>query len=363
MDNNALIVAEKLDVTVVFSDKGMAKLLDEIKTKVIAHVPNITTEQGRKDIISLAYKITRSKTLIDDLGKGVVADWKKKAKLIDEHRKTARDFLDDLKNTARQPLTDWEAEQAVIKEKEEAAEKERIQGRVDRLFSLNVLLPFMDVALLTEAEYTELIEKSQHAYDVEQLRIAGEQKAKEEEEAKLVIERAEIERIKAEQDAKAREQAEREEALKEQERALETAKRKEIERQEQIAWREREAERLRILAEADAAEKIAKAIEDARIAAEEAENARLLKEAAEKERVEREAGEKKEKEEAEIAEKRRLLEIAPDKDKLIVFANQLQDLTVKDLSLKSKKAQTLYNITQENLAVVIAGLRTKIGKL
>ena len=30
MDNNALIVAEKLDVTVVFSDKGMTKLLDEI---------------------------------------------------------------------------------------------------------------------------------------------------------------------------------------------------------------------------------------------------------------------------------------------------------------------------------------------
>ena len=310
MDNNALIVAEKLDVTVVFSDKGMAKLLDEIKTKVIAHVPDTKTEQGRKDIISLAYKITRSKTLIDDLGKGVVADWKKKAKLIDEHRKTARDFLDDLKNTARQPLTDWEAEQAVIKEKEVAAAKEKIQARLGALFAVNVILPFQDVALMSDAEYEDKLILATDAYRTEQQRLEEERKVKAEEEARLAIERAEIEKIKIEQEARAKAQTEREDALKRQEKAIEDAKRKEIERQEQIAWREREAERLRILAEAEAAEKI-----------------------------EKEAREKKEREEAEIVEKARTEGLRPDREKIIAWAKSIRAFPIPAVS--NEKAQEI----------------------
>ena len=69
MDNNALIAVERLDVAVIFSESGMPKLLSEIKEKVIAHVPDVTTDSGRKDIASLAYNIARSKTLIDNLGK------------------------------------------------------------------------------------------------------------------------------------------------------------------------------------------------------------------------------------------------------------------------------------------------------
>jgi len=339
MDNNALIVAEKLDVTVVFSDKGMAKLLDEIKTKVISHIPNTETEQGRKDIISLAYKITRSKTLIDDLGKGVVSDWKKKAKLIDEHRKTARDFLDDLKNIARQPLTDWEAEQSRIKEEEAAAEKEKIQTRVNELFKVDVVLPFMDVALMTYDEYMDKLNDATGKYVEKQIQLEEERKAKEIETVRLATERAEIEKIRAEQAAMAREQAKREEALKEQERAIDDAKRKEIERQKQIAWQERESERLRILAEAEAAEKIAMAIEDARIAAEEAENARLLKEVVEKKRVEREAREKKEKEEADLAEKARAESLRPDREKIIAWAKSIRAFPIPAVS--NEKAQEI----------------------
>jgi len=363
MENGALIVAEKLDVTVVFSDKGMAKLLDEIKTKVISHIPNTETEQGRKDIISLAYKITRSKTLIDDLGKSVVADWKKKAKLIDEHRKTARDFLDDLKQTARQPLTDWEAEQAIVKEKEEAAEKERIQGRVDRLFAVNVVMSFMDIALLDDNSYEKLLAEKTEAYRAEQQRLEEERKVKAEEEARLAIERAEIEKIRAEQEARAREQAKREEALKAQEKAIEDQKRAAIERQEQIAWQAHESERLRILAEAEAKKKIAEAIEYVRIVAEEAETARLLKETAEKERVEREAREKKEMEEAEKAEIARQLELASDKEKLLLFADKIQALTEGNLSLKSKKARSVFSDTIKAILGAAEYIRIETKKL
>ncbi|MFH1637863.1 MAG: hypothetical protein ABIB71_05545, partial [Candidatus Woesearchaeota archaeon] len=308
-------------VTVVFSDKGMAKLLDEIKTKVIAHVPDTKTEQGRKDIISLAYKITRSKTLIDDLGKGVVSDWKKKAKLIDEHRKTARDFLDDLKNTARQPLTDWEAEQAIIKEKEVAAAKEKIQARLGALFAVNVILPFQDVALMSDADYEDKLILATDAFRTEQLRVAEEQAIKEAEEKKLAEERAEIEKIKIEQEARARAQTEREASLKAQEAAIETAKRKEIERQEQIAWQERETERLRILAEVDAAEKIA-----------------------------REAREKKEKEIADLAEKARAEALRPDREKLEQYAIGIT--AIIGPNVKSKEAHKIVMAAEARLAEI-----------
>ena len=375
MDNNLLVVAEKLDVTVVFSDKGMAKLLDEIKTKVIAHIPDTSSEQGRKDITSLAYKITRSKTLIDDLGKSVVSDWKKKAKLIDEHRKTARDFLDDLKQMARQPLTDWEAEQAIVKEKEEAAEKERIQGRVDRLFSLNVLLPFMDVALLTETEYTDLIEKSQHAYDAEQLRIAKEAKAKEEEAERIeqvakeqAIEAARLAKIKEDQEAIAMAQKAKEEALKAQERAIEDAKRKEAERIEREEFERKTQIEATKKARFESLQDIgfaypfddlgtmidkhySKMYDEHRKAWNEKEKALMLekmeKERAEK--MEREAREKKEKDVADLAEKARAEALRPDREKLFAFARIINGIvcphTFKNESAKAIIDGALYELS------------------
>ena len=131
MDNNSLVAAEKLDVTVIFSEKGMTKLLDEIQAKVNTYVISTETEQGRKDIASLAYKITRSKTLIDDLGKGVVADWKKKAKIIGDFLRSTeitvgevRHKLDwqGLKNTYLHHYTSC----AVIKAKNKRATLARI---------------------------------------------------------------------------------------------------------------------------------------------------------------------------------------------------------------------------------------------
>jgi len=334
MENGALIVAEKLDVTVVFSDKGMAKLLDEIKTKVIAHVPNTETEQGRKDIISLAYKITRSKTLIDDLGKGVVADWKKKAKLIDEHRKTARDFLDDLKQTARQPLTEWEAEQAIIKEKEEAAEKEKILARIDAFFAIGMVLPFIDVALMSDEDYESKLNTLTKEHYARLGKIEKERFARKAEEAKLAIERVEIERIKAEQEARARAITEKEASLILEREAIEDAKRAETARKELEALEKRLAEEAKIKAEKDA-----------------------------KEKVEREAREKIIREEAATAEKARLEELAPDKDRLLMFADKIHDFTIGELNVKSQKARILYGETIGAIQAVEATLRLEIKEL
>jgi transcription termination factor Rho len=77
-EESALIPASKLDVAIIFSDEGLEEILTEIERQVKAHVPDVTTDHGRKDIASLAYKVARSKTVVDDFGKSVISDWKKK---------------------------------------------------------------------------------------------------------------------------------------------------------------------------------------------------------------------------------------------------------------------------------------------
>jgi len=304
-------------------------------------VKSLDDEEGLAAVHSARMVMVKHRVGIDKLRKSSNEDAQVFIKNNNNNAKKLLSLIEPIETHLKSEEGKIEAEKARIKEEADRIAKEKIQKRVDTLFALNVIMPFSDVATMPDNEYSALLDKSQANFEDEQRRIAVE-KAEKEAEAKRIeqiareqaTESARLSKINEEQEAIAKTQKAKEDALKAQEVAIETAKRKEIERQEQIAWQTRETERLCILAEAAAAEKIEK--------------------------------EKKEEEEriaVENAEKRRLLELAPDKDKLIVFANQLQDLTVKDLSLKSKKAQALYNTTQESLAVVIAGLRTKIGKL
>ncbi|RDG44565.1 hypothetical protein DWA44_27900, partial [Klebsiella pneumoniae] len=69
-------------------------------------------------IASMAHKVARSKTYIDNAGKGLVAELKALPKQIDESRRVVRERLDALKDEVRRPLTEWEAEQERIKAEE-----------------------------------------------------------------------------------------------------------------------------------------------------------------------------------------------------------------------------------------------------
>lgn len=100
--SNELIVVEKIAAGEVFtsSDKVEA-LLKSVEDQVLAVPADVATEKGRAAIASLAHKVARSKTALEEMGKefaGVVA----------ESRRTIKDRLDALKVKVRQPLTDWE---------------------------------------------------------------------------------------------------------------------------------------------------------------------------------------------------------------------------------------------------------------
>jgi len=130
---------EKMAPIKLFKAKFMPTLLKAIEIEATAEIPDAETVTGRKHITSLAYKVARSKTTIDDLGKNFVAEQKAAIANIDAVRKTARDFLDQLKITVRQPLTDWEDV--------ETARVEKIQAKIQVIKDLGALIDDLGVRI------------------------------------------------------------------------------------------------------------------------------------------------------------------------------------------------------------------------
>lgn len=263
-----LVVIEPVNALAVFkSADQIEEILQKVEREVMSFVPDVTTAKGRKEIASLAYKVAQTKTYLDGLGKDLVAELKEVPKLIDANRKTVRDRLDALRDKARQPYTDWEAEQERIKQEEEvriAAEKLAAQIESDH-----------EYALLMDKDFDR--EKAEKEAEAERQRIAREEELKRQaaEKAKREAEEAaqrEIEAASARERAAllAKERAEQEakEAAERAEREKkEAAERAEREKQEAIAAEQRKAqeEADRIRREAEAKEK-ARLAEEQRIA-------------------------------------------------------------------------------------------------
>ncbi|MCA6108164.1 hypothetical protein [Bradyrhizobium cenepequi] len=114
--STALINIDVLTPEKVFAPGGVEEIISKLEKDVRAmERPGIATEDDRKELASLAYKITRSKTALDEMGKEHVAKLKKVAGVIDADRRIIRDRLEALKDEVRKPLTDWEnAEKARV---------------------------------------------------------------------------------------------------------------------------------------------------------------------------------------------------------------------------------------------------------
>lgn len=276
------------------SEDAVEQMIGQIETTVRAHVPDLTTAKGRDAIKSLAYNVSKSKTFLDGEGKKLVDGIKKQAEGIDKARKVIRDRLDDLRDEARKPLTDWEAAEA----ERQARDKEILRQISDhgltgfeassviiakghqikaitlppnfggdreaaedtRTATMQALRNMFDTALQREKDAAELekLREEQAARAAKEAEEAAARAAKEAEDARA---RAEAERVaqqerdraeaaeRARQEADERAAAEIERTKREAAEAVERAKR---EAQEQIE-RERQAaadrERARLEAE------------------------------------------------------------------------------------------------------------------
>jgi hypothetical protein len=104
----ATIPAEKVQ-DIFAADGGLEPIITAICERAHSHVADMTTAKGRGEVRALAYKVTRSKTFLDDIGKKLVAELKDLPKRIDANRKAMRDQLDALAEEVRTPLTKYEA--------------------------------------------------------------------------------------------------------------------------------------------------------------------------------------------------------------------------------------------------------------
>lgn len=148
-----LVVIEKSSAMAVFTNnEQLDPIIEKIEKEDRSLVPDVSTKKGRDAIASMAHKVARSKTYIDNAGKDLVAELKALPKQIDESRRIVRERLDALKDEVRRPLTEWEAEQERIKAEEAAkikAEKDRKQLESDHEIAL----------LMNDAFDRELAEK------------------------------------------------------------------------------------------------------------------------------------------------------------------------------------------------------------
>ncbi|MDW2592652.1 hypothetical protein [Citrobacter braakii] len=267
-----LVVIERANALTVFkSADQIEEILAKVEREVMSFVPDVTTAKGRKEIASLAYRVSQTKSYLDGLGKDLVADLKEIPKLIDANRKTVRDRLDALRDKARQPFTEWEEEQERIKAEEQArikAEEDRKRFESDHEIAL-----LMNEKHDREAkEKAEESERQRIAHEEELKRQAAEQAKREAEEkaaaelaaAKKREEDAIAARAKAELLAKqAQERAEQE--AKDAAEKAEAEKKAAIEAEQRKA--QEEADRIKREAESKEADRLA---EEKRIADEKA---------------------------------------------------------------------------------------------
>ena len=105
MKEDSLIVIESINPVALFTeDGGIDALLKAVEKQALSIEADPETASGRSKMASMGHKVARSKTLLDGLGKDLVADWKTKAKKVDAQRKHARDFLDNLKARVIKPI-------------------------------------------------------------------------------------------------------------------------------------------------------------------------------------------------------------------------------------------------------------------
>lgn len=103
-----LIVKENFVPTQVFTEDGIDPLLIAIRAEVDKFVPDMTTNKGRDEIRSMARKVVKSKTYLEEKALELTADWAKKKKIVDASRSKFKKELDALRDEVRDPLTQWE---------------------------------------------------------------------------------------------------------------------------------------------------------------------------------------------------------------------------------------------------------------
>jgi hypothetical protein len=242
----ALALIAEFDPDSLATPHAIDPIIEKIAAAVRAVPIDVTTEEGRREIASLAHKIARSKTFVDDQGKELVSETKAQIKAIDQERSRVWDVMEALQKEIRKPLTDWETEQ-----KARVASHNTALETLRDLFKVTTILPvaelerrIAEVSSVYERDWEEFQKSADLAKSSADLLLGNAIESAKAAEAQ----QAELEQLRAQQ-------AERDRVANEERIAREAVKKAQDEARErelQLA-RDAEAERLRIQREADLA--------------------------------------------------------------------------------------------------------------
>lgn len=300
---NELQVLEQNVIVAAFGkENGIQELFNRMAEQARSIVPDVSTKKGRDAIASQAYKVSKSKTAVDNHGKDLVAGIKAQADVIDRDRKAWRDQCDALRDEIRKPLDEWKK-----------AEEDRIQsikdrisnfdaGRVDTFSTSDLIQTIIseveataidesfaefaneaaikkDAALSSYKKSLEIaLKREAEQVELERLRKSEQERLQREHEERIAHEAAERARLEAER--KAKEEAERVEREKQEAVAKAEREKREAAEREARLVAEKEAAELRAQHAAEAERKRIEAEQAAKLEAErKAEEARQANQA------------------------------------------------------------------------------------
>jgi len=279
----ALVPPKETALQVFQAANGLDPYLQQIRAEIDAFVPDVSTKKGRDAIASIAHKVARSKTALDNVGKELVAELKEIPKKIDAERKRMRDTLDAWKDEVRAPLNEWEqAEADRVARHETFVEMLKNAGSVGEFSTVYTIRQSIaeleatiidasleefeaeahrvKAAMLNQLRESLAIQEKREAEqaELERLRAEAAQREQKEREERIAREAAE----QAQREAEQRAQAERDAAAKREADAKAAAERRELELKLQAEQAEREkleAQQRAEQAERDAAERAERA--------------------------------------------------------------------------------------------------------
>ena len=124
-----LIVIEDINAVELFTGTGLSDVIARIRGEVMGPILDINKKKDRDLMRTNAANISKAKVKLDNLGKELTEDWKKKSKAVDNSRKQMREEMDALRNEVREPLT--------VYEDAEKARKAHLEATFDFIVSLS----------------------------------------------------------------------------------------------------------------------------------------------------------------------------------------------------------------------------------
>ena len=200
-----LIVIEPKDALATFTTPGaLDPILRLVRERIDAFEADVSTATGRKQVASMAFAVTKSKTALETIGERLAKEAKELPKKIDAGRKYAKDTLDKWRDEVRAPLTEWEtAEEARVKKHSFNIESIRGlgEGHLSILTADELVARFAMVDALLPLDCEEFAEEYEIARGAANREIDAALTARRRFDADQA-ELADLRRLKAEQDAR-----------------------------------------------------------------------------------------------------------------------------------------------------------------